>query len=196
GGPLGYGPPMYDPETGETVSGQAYIYGAALDTYAARSRDLVLLVAGKMSTDNFIKGVNVQDWVSSMRSGILQVPQTYSQDDVAQRMNAMDFSFAQGLAPYAKIDHSTPAALKQSIRARMDALYETGIFGRGQADLGELRRSRARNTPIEGMMVTPDVITAAVGNPTNAQWETLTDGEKAQVSPLRAKAFQRFVDER
>ena len=35
-GPLGYGPPLYNDITGETISGQAYIYGAALQTYAAR----------------------------------------------------------------------------------------------------------------------------------------------------------------
>ena len=40
GGPLGYGPPMFDPESGETISGQAYIYGAALDTYAVANKAL------------------------------------------------------------------------------------------------------------------------------------------------------------
>src|SRR5437773_478143 len=49
-GPLGYGPPLFDPQTGETISGQAYIYGAALDTYAARSRDLAMLVVGQIKT--------------------------------------------------------------------------------------------------------------------------------------------------
>ena len=33
-GPLGYGPSSPDPETGEIISATAFIYGAALDTYA------------------------------------------------------------------------------------------------------------------------------------------------------------------
>lgn len=44
-GPLGYGPSAADPETGEIVSGTAYVYGASVDTYAASSLDMVKLFA-------------------------------------------------------------------------------------------------------------------------------------------------------
>src|SRR5690606_11552014 len=35
--PLGFGPSYTDPETGEIISGTAYVYGAAVDTYAQSS---------------------------------------------------------------------------------------------------------------------------------------------------------------
>ncbi len=43
-GPLGYGPSAADPETGEIISGTAYVYGASVDTYAASSLDVIKLL--------------------------------------------------------------------------------------------------------------------------------------------------------
>lgn len=40
-GPLGYGPTVTDPVTGEIISGAANIYGASLDTYAAMGADII-----------------------------------------------------------------------------------------------------------------------------------------------------------
>jgi hypothetical protein len=68
-GPLGYGPGKYDPQTGETISGQAYIYGAAIETYATRSRDMVMLLNGDITTDDFVAGQNVKDWVAANKFG-------------------------------------------------------------------------------------------------------------------------------
>ena len=42
-GPLGYGPSGTDPETGEIISGTAYVYGASVDTYASSGLDIVNL---------------------------------------------------------------------------------------------------------------------------------------------------------
>ncbi|MCP4437317.1 MAG: hypothetical protein GY812_17705, partial [Actinomycetia bacterium] len=40
-GPLGYGPSATDVETGRIVSGNAYVYGAAVDSYARSAADVV-----------------------------------------------------------------------------------------------------------------------------------------------------------
>jgi hypothetical protein len=42
-GPLGYGPSGTDPETGEILSGTAYVYGASVDRYATYGLDIVNL---------------------------------------------------------------------------------------------------------------------------------------------------------
>jgi hypothetical protein len=196
GGPLGYGPPMFDPETGETISGQAYIYGAALDTYAARSRDLVLLTAGKMDPNAYVKGVNVKDWVDQNLAGVNQVPATYTPAEVGKRYAAMDFSWTRGLAPEVKIDLSSGEAFKQTFQARQEAVFSTGIFGRGQADLGEVRRNKARGTPLEAMMITPDVLSIAGGGAAASSWSSLSDAQKARVSPLRAPALDTMIQQR
>ena len=60
-GPLGYGPSSQDPETGEIVSAAAYIYGAALDTYAKFATDSVRLANGQLSTDDLLSGKTISD---------------------------------------------------------------------------------------------------------------------------------------
>lgn len=47
-GPLGYGPSSIDPESGRIVSGNAYVYGAAVDRYARSAADLVRAVNGNL----------------------------------------------------------------------------------------------------------------------------------------------------
>ena len=60
-GPLGYGPSSQDPETGEIISASAYIYGAALDTYAKFAVDSVRLANGQLSTDDLLSGKTISD---------------------------------------------------------------------------------------------------------------------------------------
>ena len=47
-GLLGYGPSAVDPETGETVSGRAYVYGAAVNTYASYALDVIRFTNGDL----------------------------------------------------------------------------------------------------------------------------------------------------
>ena len=54
-GPLGYGPVVVDPMTGEIIHGVANIYGASLDTYAAMGADVVQLINQKQSIQELAK---------------------------------------------------------------------------------------------------------------------------------------------
>jgi hypothetical protein len=60
-GPLGYGPSSQDPETGEIISASAYIYGAALDTYAKFAADSVQLANQQLSIDDLLSGRSISD---------------------------------------------------------------------------------------------------------------------------------------
>src|SRR5207237_6964669 len=60
-GPLGYGPPSADPETGEIVSASAYIYGTTLDKYAQDAVDAIQLANGKLDPDDLISGKTISD---------------------------------------------------------------------------------------------------------------------------------------
>lgn len=66
-GPLGYGPSYQDPETGETISGTAWVYGAAVDTYAQSALDLVNAINGDLSIDDIRSGSYVQNMVRNSR---------------------------------------------------------------------------------------------------------------------------------
>lgn len=194
-GPLGYGPPMFDIETGETISGQAYIYGGALDTYAARSRDIVELLLGNQSPEDFVVGANIRDWVTSNRAGVSNMPATHSLDEVRAMYKAMDFSWARGQAPEAPIDKSSPQAFVQSWKNREDAMYRSNLWGQSQADLPQVRRDRLRGTQLEAMMITPDIMAMGGAAPAS-DWTSLSEAEKVRVSPLRSQAVRKAIDDR
>lgn len=62
-GPLGYGPPFADPETGEIIAGTAYVYGAGVDLYAQSGTDIVKLVNGDYDSDQLALGEDVTDYL-------------------------------------------------------------------------------------------------------------------------------------
>jgi hypothetical protein len=64
-GPLGYGPSYADPETGEIISGTAYVYGAGVDRYAQRGLDIVRFVNGDLDLDDLHEGDYVREYVMS-----------------------------------------------------------------------------------------------------------------------------------
>jgi hypothetical protein len=63
-GPLGYGPSSADPETGEIISASAYIYGAALNTYAQTAVDTVQLLNNAISIDDILSGKTIADVIA------------------------------------------------------------------------------------------------------------------------------------
>jgi len=194
-GPLGYGPPLFDIESGETISGQAYIYGGALDTYAARSRDLVELLLGNQSPDDFVAGTNIKDWVSSNRAGASNLPQTHSADEVRKMYHAMDFSWAKGQAPQAPLDTSSPKAFMDSWKNREDAMYKSNLWGQSQADLPQVKRDKLKGSQLEAMMITPDIMAMGGAAPAT-DWTALSEAEKIRVSPLRSEAVRKAINDR
>lgn len=70
-GLLGYGPSYPDPETGEIISGTAYVYGASVDSYAQYGLDIVRFVNGDLSLDDMHNGDYVRKYVmSQMKQGV------------------------------------------------------------------------------------------------------------------------------
>src|SRR5207249_1833120 len=69
-GPLGIAIWSTDPLTGEEISSGCSIYGAALDTYAEQSLDIIRLLNGNVSLNDFINGNDVHDYVHAISSGM------------------------------------------------------------------------------------------------------------------------------
>jgi len=66
-GPLGYGPSAADPVTGELISGNANIYGAAIDRYAAYAADLVTMMNDGGKVADILNGTNVREELDERR---------------------------------------------------------------------------------------------------------------------------------
>jgi hypothetical protein len=60
-GPLGYGPSSADPETGELIAGQAFVYGAGVDTYAQYGLELIRFMNGDLDFDEISDADYIRD---------------------------------------------------------------------------------------------------------------------------------------
>ncbi len=68
-GLLGYGPSAIDLMTGEIFAADAYIYGATVREVAAKGRDIVDLINGRIDPQEFALGENVQALLAKLKMG-------------------------------------------------------------------------------------------------------------------------------
>jgi hypothetical protein len=73
-GPLGYGPSSADLETGQLLSGNAHVYGAAVDSYARSAADLVRYINGELCTEADNEDLCVLEGRSSRSSSGMRWP--------------------------------------------------------------------------------------------------------------------------
>jgi hypothetical protein len=106
-GPLGYGPSSAHPETGRIVAGQAFVYGAAVDTYAQRAADMVRLLNGEVTDQDHQNGTDVRVEVGKRRLPI--DPRTMAR------------------AATMKIGEVTGALLGEGKDLRLEAIREHGL---------------------------------------------------------------------
>lgn len=70
-GPLGYGPSYPDPETGEIVSGAAYVYGASVERLAEEATDVIRFIRGDLDLDDALSGRLTAEYVlSNLETGV------------------------------------------------------------------------------------------------------------------------------
>ncbi|MEW5854923.1 MAG: zinc-dependent metalloprotease [Myxococcota bacterium] len=98
-GPLGYGPSSADPETGEIISANAYIYGAAVDTYANFAADMVQLLNGEIPPSQFTDGENVVTEITAGRAKVNEGLSKRSTRQLMDRFDAYDAANATGAIP-------------------------------------------------------------------------------------------------
>jgi hypothetical protein len=135
GGPLGYGPSSQDPETGEIVSAAAYIYGAALDTYAKFATDSVRLANGQLSTDDLLSGKTISDVLKESAA-----------------------------AATARNKEKMTDAAKNMIRARLSALGKTQDERLRKVSVGidDQPMQKIRGTAAEKLLLNDDVLPAVI----------------------------------
>ncbi|HEV8324737.1 MAG TPA: zinc-dependent metalloprotease [Myxococcota bacterium] len=139
--PFGYGPSAADPTSGEIISANAFVYGAVLDTYSTSAADIVALMNGDISTEDFIAGSNVAAWVNAVNGGNASdlvghtagdggSSKTYAPGSVASMRDKMNLDWMGG-GGTALVDASSPEALEATVAARLADAANTGILGPG-----------------------------------------------------------------
>lgn len=69
-GPLGYGPAATDPETGQIISGRAYVYGSGLSTYATYGVDVIRFMNGDLDPEELINADHVRELVRERANNV------------------------------------------------------------------------------------------------------------------------------
>lgn len=177
-----------DPLTGEKIAGSVNQYGATLDRAAASVVDIVALLNGVTSPQQFIEGKDVAAWVSAQNAKAGKTAPV-SAEELAARLGAFRPS---ALAPFAtgaakKTPRSAPKAAR--LAQRMRDLAAAGKLGAGDAVISQ-RLSRLRGTDLEAQLVTPEVAQRAGFDPRTAQ--SLTKDALARATPVgRTMPFAR-----
>jgi len=70
GSPLGYGPVADDPETGEILQGNAFVYGAALDSYRAFVADNFDLATGELGELDMTTGESIRQYYQNLSGNV------------------------------------------------------------------------------------------------------------------------------
>ncbi len=185
--PLGYGPSSADPLTGEIIMGNAFVYGAAMETLASFGRDIVALLNGALTEQSVLSGANVDQWVARMTAPTTRTGDSHAipidGEDVEDVAAAMDFSYLEDVISH-RAPPASPAEFVERARQAHDALWHGGAFGDG-VDRGATRVESLQGTDIERMMTTADVLMAAGIDPT----VTRTDEVLEAASPLRGMSL-------
>jgi len=189
GGPLGYGPGHSDPETGETIMGNAFMYGVSLEEYVGYGRDLVRLLNGDLSVKEVQSGDYINAWAQVARardnqkageeSHAIEMTPEILENDVKQ----MDYRWATG--DVVKTAPRNIGEAQKAFKTVRDSLYASGAYGQG-VDVGAARLKRLIGTDIEALMVTPDMRVAAGLDPRDT---TLGEEVLQSASPLRGMSL-------
>ncbi len=187
---LGYGPSSHDPETGETIQGYAFIYGAGVDSYSAGARDLVRLVNGELPPDQFIDGQNVRAWVAANQAGLKA--RTFTQPEVDAMAADFDFSWTKGLPKTPTIHKANAKTLREMTRARSAALAQSQVLG-ADPGLAARRLQKLRGTDLERQMANGEILLARGIDPrtSTATLDLQQANPLSLVSPERARFVRR-----
>jgi Met-zincin len=163
-GPLGYGPSSPNPETGRIVAGMAYVYGASVDTQSQEAQDIVDLLNGEYTPDDFLEADFVREQVLSRR------PVLASDSDTARALEALELSAEPG------------RLLTTGQRTRLETIRKSGLPA-AKPGYDKARLSLIRGTPFERMLINDEVILGR-GQGLYRPGETLSDDAVAQLSPV------------
>ncbi len=139
--PLGYGPSSVDPETGEIIAAQAYVYGAPLDTYAQFALDVVDALNGDLTIDDMVSGDYVRDHIIQNRD----------RTDPRKRVAALglDGVFDKPILPDGR------SLLRPEQIAKIEAIRQFGLEPLKETTAQRLQR--IQGTPFESYLINDEI---------------------------------------
>ncbi|AWV88303.1 zinc-dependent metalloprotease [Bradymonas sediminis] len=201
-GLLGLGPSNNDPETGEIISGMAYVYHWN-NSAAERTAEMVQLLNGNINPQEYIDGVNLEEWVRQVNDPSSAPARTF---DISP-----DESFVKNIAARNRGDLMpiTEEELRIQeeqgfdafITPRIDAMFHRGQLN-GQRSAAKGKLAGLAGTYIEDLLINDEILLATGHQP----GAPVTDQDLAAASVVRggfakhemnrAKIREHFAEQR
>ncbi|MFO0663146.1 MAG: hypothetical protein U0174_04295 [Polyangiaceae bacterium] len=164
-----------DPLTGEKIAGSVNQWGSTLDQAAGRVAEIIELLNGGISPENFIEGLDVSEWLATNRA---PAGKPMSAAELASRKAAFDAHAMDHLRT------STGGKPKKGpkrlqFKQRMDALAQAGKSSPGNATIAA-RMKKLRGTDIESKLLVPEILQIAGVSPS----ATPTQSDVDRASPV------------
>ena len=164
-GLLGLGPSNIDPETGEIISGAAYVYHHN-NLVSHNTVEMIELLNGSRSSDAFIDGVDLDAWIDQVNTDDEDTEGRFGLDDaefmIDQLANgwASDYWAAERRAPTeADEEYQREHGVRAWLEPHLDDMYRRGLMN-GEMSATQSRLDVLRDTAIEEMMLDPEVLMA------------------------------------
>lgn len=165
-GLLGLGPSNTDPLTGEIMSGMAYVYHHN-NLAAYRTAEMVELLNGTRSGDDFIDGVDISEWANEVNNDEQLVGRIFGLEEARHMVDSLANGWA---AAYWAAERRPPTAADEAFQhehgfeawadPHLDTMYERGILN-GERQGADARLALLRDTEIEDMLLNPEILLAA-----------------------------------
>jgi len=171
----------YDPLTGEVVSNGGTNIGRSAEYAAAQQRDFILLALGELDVTDYVNGAASTRFANVVRNPASQPRRRFSDQDISQRVLAVNGpNAARDLGLRAQAQSSAAAALAQHDRTFQDTSPVSGPVTRTAARV-EANQAALRNTSLEAEMVDESWLANLGFDPRSQRTQSLLD----QASPLR-----------
>ena len=144
--PLGYGPHAPDPLTGEVISANAFVYGAAMEWYAQYTLDFVKLMNGDLAVSDFYNAAQIAQHYQRVAARRQQTELRMEPEDLRE------------------------VAKNLNIQQKAQVLRERISRGEMQSDEIPARLNRVRGTPLEAVFF-PETMRRALA----PQYENASD---------------------
>jgi len=170
-GLLGLGPSNTDPETGEIISGCGYVYHHN-NLAAYNTVEMIQLLNGSLGEGDFIDGVDLEAWIEqfdeveeeghSHRFGLEDA------EFMVERMTtgwANDFWEARRQPPTPEDEaYQREHGFHEWLEPELEVMYREGLLN-GELNASQARLALLEDTPIEEMMLDPEVLMAGGHEP-------------------------------
>lgn len=185
-GLLGLGPSNNDPETGEILSGVAYVYHHN-NTAAYKTQEMVELLNGNRNPSTYVSGVDLTDWVADVNAGTAGKSRVHGLDKADHMVDRIANGWRSKFWDGARIKITEADEKAQQtqgfdkwVRPHFERIYEIG-FSNGTRHSAQGRLAQLKGTYVEDLMMDKEILFASGLSPD----QTPTEAQKDIASSVR-----------